>query len=135
MQDFKVAVGLGCDRNTPLIHLECALGQALQLAQLGAEQIACFASIAAKSDEVAILALAQSYEVPLHFYSANELAAVVVPNPSTTVLRYMGTPSVSEAASILAASGTAQDLLIEKHKYRGADHKNATISITRIKHD
>jgi cobalt-precorrin 5A hydrolase len=135
MQDFKVAVGVGCDRNTPLAHLECALGQALQLAQLGAEQIACFASIAAKSDELAILALAQMYGVPLHFYSAPALAAVPVPNPSATVLRYMGTPSVSEAASILAAGGSAQELLIEKHKYRGADLKNATISITRIQHD
>lgn len=135
MTEFKIAVGLGCDRNTPLTHLECALEQALCLAQLNAEQIACFASIEAKSDEVAILALAQKFQVPLRFFSAPTLAAVPVPNPSATVLHYMGTPSVSEAAAILAAGGTAADLLIEKHKYRGADHKNATISITRMKHD
>jgi cobalt-precorrin 5A hydrolase len=59
----------------------------------------------------------------------------MVPNPSATVLRYLGTPSVSEAAALLAAGSTAKDLLIEKHKYRGADQKNATISIARIKHD
>ena len=135
MMEFKIAVGLGCDRNTPLNHLECALEQALGLAHLNAEQIACFASIEAKSDEVAILALAQKFQVPLRFFSAATLAAVPVPNPSATVLRYMGTPSVSEAAAILAASGSAEDLLIEKHKYRGADLKNATISITRMKHD
>ena len=135
MMEFKIAVGLGCDRNTPLTHLECALEQALRLAQLNAEQIACFASIEAKSDEMAILALAQKFQVPLHFFSAPTLATVPVPNPSDTVLRYMGTPSVSEAAAILAASGSAEDLLIEKHKYRGADLKNATISITRMKHD
>ena len=137
MTEFKIAVGLGCDRNTPLTHLEYALEQALRLAQLNVEQIACFASIEAKSDELAILALAQKFQVPLRFFSAATLAAVPVPNPSATVLRYMGTQSVSEAAAILAAGANAraEDLLIEKHKYRGADHKNATISITRMKHD
>jgi cobalt-precorrin 5A hydrolase len=135
MSGFKVAVGVGCDRNAPLAHLETALEQALQLLQLDKRQIVSFASIDAKSDEPAILALAHMLGLPLHFYSAPQLAAVAVPNPSATVLRYMGTPSVSEAAAILASGGSAADLLIEKHKYRGADQKNATISIARIKHD
>ncbi|MBX9836057.1 MAG: cobalamin biosynthesis protein [Burkholderiaceae bacterium] len=135
MIDCKVAVGVGCDRHTPLAHLECALQQALSLAGLMHAQIASFASVTAKSDELALLALAQTYAVPLHFYTPAELAEVIVPNPSATVLRYMGTPSVSEAAALLAAGSTAKDLLIEKHKYRGADQKNATISIARIKHD
>lgn len=135
MPDFKIAVGVGCDRHTPLAHLECALQQALSLAGLRHEQIASFASINAKSDELAILALAQTYAMPLYFYSAAELAVVTVPNPSATVQRHMGTPSVSEAAALLAAGSASKDLLIEKHKYRGADHKNVTISIARIKHD
>lgn len=135
MADFKVAVGVGCDRHTPVAHLECALQQALNLAGLKHEQIASFASINAKSDELALLALAQTYALPWHFYTPAELAVVVVPNPSATVQRYMGTPSVSEAAALLAAGSNAKDLLVEKHKYRGADDKNATISIARIKHD
>jgi len=60
---------------------------------------------------------------------------VPVPNPSATVLRHMGTPSVSEAAALLAANTQADQLLVEKFKHQGVDGKNATISIARIAHD
>lgn len=135
MTDFKVAVGVGCDRHTPLKNLQLALSQALSLAGLQVQQIAVFASIEAKSDEIGILQLAQSHPAPIRFYSSQQLAAVTVPNPSSTVFKYMGTPSVSEAAAILAGNGSMQDLLVEKYKYCGTDGKNATISIARIIHD
>ncbi len=38
------------------------------------------------------------------FYTAEELAKVDVPNPSDTVARHVGTPSVCEAAAILGAN-------------------------------
>ena len=56
-----------------------------------------------------------------------------VPNPSATVLKYMGTPAVAEAAALLAAHAGIEQLLVEKHKHRGADGKNATVSIARDK--
>ena len=68
----------------------------------------------------------------LHWYSAAQLAAVPVPNPSATVQRYMGTPSVSEAAALLAAQTDLSALVVEKHKLRGPDGKNATVSIARM---
>ena len=58
-----------------------------------------------------------------------------VPNPSATVLKYMGTPAVAEAAALLAARVGAEKLLVEKHKHRGADGKNATVSIVRIENE
>ena len=60
------------------------------------------------------------------------LAAVDVPNPSETVRKYTGTPSVSEAAALLAAGADQTHLIIEKHKLRGPDGRNATVSIARI---
>jgi len=48
------------------------------------------------------------------------------------VQKYMGTPAVAEAAALIAANTNMQNLLVEKHKYLGADGKNATISIARI---
>jgi len=54
-----------------------------------------------------------------------------VPNPSETVLRYTGTPSVSEAAALLAARAAMPSLLVEKHKTRGADGRHATVSVAR----
>ena len=73
----------------------------------------------------------------MRFYTPAELAAVPVPNPSETVLRYTGTPSVSEAAALLAAGGGQQPapmsaLVVEKHRLRGPDGRNATISIARV---
>ena len=61
------------------------------------------------------------------------LAQVAVPNPSETVRKYTGTPSVSEAAALLAAGPHTPmtALVVEKHKHRGADGKNATVSIAR----
>jgi cobalt-precorrin 5A hydrolase len=129
---MKVMVGMGCDRNASLQTLETALSQALELANLEFANVVGLASIDKKNDEVALLDLAKNHDWKLHFYSAVELAKVTVPNPSEVVRKYMGTPAVSEAAALLAAKTTLQNLLIEKHKHLGADGKNATVSITRI---
>ncbi|MEW6039284.1 MAG: cobalamin biosynthesis protein [Pseudomonadota bacterium] len=122
----QVILGLGCDRGAALETLQTAVEEALALAGLNGDAVAGLATIDKKRDEDAILRLAARHGWPLRFYTAEELARVPVPNPSETVRRYMGTPAVAEAAALLAASG---DLLLEKHKYRGADGKNATVSI------
>lgn len=131
----NVAIGLGCDRGTLLSTVLHALDAALAQAGLSRTQVRVLASIEAKSNEVAFLELATLGGWPLRFFSAVELAQVPVPNPSETVLRYMGTPSVSEAAALLAAGAQADQLLVEKFKHQGIDGKNATISIARMTHD
>jgi len=109
----------------------------LASACLSPTQLRVLASIEAKRDEAAFTELAALGGWPLRFFSASELAAVPVPHPSATVLRHMGTPSVSAAAALLAAGArmSADQLLIEKFKHQGPDGKNATISIARIAHD
>ena len=131
----SVSIGLGCDRGTSLATVQVALDAALGQAGLSRAQVRVLASIEAKRDEAAFIELAVLGGWPLRFFSATELAAVPVPNPSETVLRYMGTPSVSEAAALLAAGTQADQLLVEKFKHLGVDNKNATISIARIAHD
>jgi cobalt-precorrin 5A hydrolase len=129
---IKVMVGIGCDRNVSLQTLEIALEQALQLADLKKNSIVGLASIDKKNDEVALLELAIKNGWQLHFFTAEELTEVPVPNPSEIVRKYMGTPAVAEAAALLAANTQMQNLLIEKHKYLGEDGKNATVSIAQI---
>ena len=128
----KTALGIGCDRGSSLETLQSALAQALSRTGLEAAQIEGMASIDKKSDEAALLQLAACHGWPLSFFSADELAAVDVPNPSATVLKHMGTPAVSEAAALLAV-GPDGRLLLEKFKYRGEDGKNVTISIAERK--
>ena len=133
---LKIAVGLGCDRGTPLATLQQALSQALALAGACVADVAAAASIDLKADEPGLLALAALHGWPMTFYTPAQLAAVPVPNPSETVRRHTGSPSVSEAAALLAASAAGQvlpgtALLVEKHKCKGADGRNATVSLAR----
>lgn len=137
--NMKVAVGLGCDRGTPLATLQHALGTALAQAGAQAGQVVAAASITLKADEPGLLALAAEHGWAMAFYAPAQLAGVPVPNPSETVRQYTGTPSVSEASALLAggrALGHEQALpmtalLVEKFKHRGADGRNATVSIAR----
>ena len=139
--DVRIAVGLGCDRGTPLATLQQALNQALAQAGAQPSQVAAVASITLKADEPALLALAHELGWQLVFYTPEQLAGVPVPNPSEVVRQYTGTPSVSEAAALLVGGRTASTalsadlLLVEKFKHKGADGKNATVSIARIPHD
>ncbi len=129
---MKVALGFGCDRGTPMQTLARAATEALLLADAAFCDVATAASIDLKADETGLLALAAQQGWPLRFYSAAELAGVPVPNPSETVRKHTGTPSVSEAAALLAAGTGAANLIVEKHKLRGPDGRNATVSIARI---
>lgn len=126
-------IGLGCDRGVALDTVREAVRAALAAAGARPEQVQAAASITLKRDETALLELARDYGWPLTFYAPEELAAVPVPNPSETVRRYTGTPSVSEAAALLAAGADTPmtALVVEKHKHRGADGRNATVSIAR----
>lgn len=126
-------VGLGCDRGVALKTVREAVQAALVQAGARPEQVAMAASITIKQDEAALLALAQEQGWPLVFYPPEKLAQVAVPNPSETVRKYTGTPSVSEAAALLAAGPDTPmtALVVEKHKHRGADGRNATVSIAR----
>jgi cobalt-precorrin 5A hydrolase len=130
---MKVMIGIGCDRGVSLQTLQEALTQALLQGGLDASAVTGLASIDKKHDEEALLQLAANHNWPLHFYPAEALAQIPVPNPSAVVLKYMGTPAVAEAAALKAASTDMHHLLVEKYKYLGADGKNATVSIARMK--
>ncbi|MCK6393740.1 cobalamin biosynthesis protein [Zoogloea sp.] len=127
-----IALGIGCDRGTPAATLAWAVVDALASCQASLADVVAVASIDLKADEPGLHALARWQGWTIRFYPAAELAAVAVPHPSETVRKYTGTPSVSEAAALLAAGAEMSQLLLEKHKYRGPDGRNATISIARI---
>lgn len=126
-----VIIGLGCDRHASLDTVRGAVDQALALAGVDPAAVIAVATIDKKSDEAAIVALAVERGWALHFFGAEALACVAVPSPSETVRRYMGTPSVAEAAALLAAGAGMDALILEKHKHRGGDGRHATVSITR----
>lgn len=129
---MKIALGLGCDRGTPAATIQQVIDEALSLAGAAMPDVQAVASIDLKADEIGLAEVAQAHGWTIRFYPAAELAWVSVPNPSETVRKYTGTPSVSEASAILVAQADQTDLIIEKHKLRGPDGRNATVSIARI---
>lgn len=129
---MKITLGLGCDRNTPTATIAQAIGEALAAANATHADVAGVASIDLKADEVGLAEVAAQHGWTIRFYSAAALAVVEVPNPSETVRKFTGTPSVSEAAALLAARADQSHLIIEKHKLCGPDGRNATVSIARI---
>ncbi|QCB50860.1 cobalamin biosynthesis protein [Rhodococcus sp. PAMC28707] len=62
----------------------------------------------------AVESFARSLSVPLTKWTAAQLASVVVPAPSLLVDDAVGTPSVAEAAAVLASGGGA--LILGKTK-------------------
>ena len=63
-----------------------------------------YCTIDVKADEPFVEELRDVYEEEVEFFTAEELAKVDVPNPSTTVAKHVGTPSVCEAAAILGSN-------------------------------
>lgn len=129
---MKVALGIGCDRGTPAATIAQGIDEALAACGATLAAVCSVASIDLKADEAGLREVACARGWTIRFYTAAELAKVAVPNPSATVLRHVGTPSVAEAAALLAAGADATQLLIEKHKRRGPDGRNVTISIARM---
>ena len=63
-----------------------------------------YCTIDVKEDEEFCAMLEDEYNEEVLFFTAEELSKVEVPNPSKTVEKHVGTPSVCEAAAILGSN-------------------------------
>jgi cobalt-precorrin 5A hydrolase/precorrin-3B C17-methyltransferase len=123
-------IGVGCERDTSLTLLERAVDRALADGSLAAEAVAGLASAERKSDEAALLQLAERRGWPLRCFASEALNTVAVPNPSAVVQAELGTASVAEAAALLA-SGPGSRLIQEKAITRASSGEEgaATVAI------
>ncbi|MHC5861156.1 cobalamin biosynthesis protein [Nostoc sp.] len=97
-------VGIGCKRRTSWQLIDGAIEQVFRENQLFTSAIAGLATIDTKASEVGLVELCHLRNLPLKTFSAEILRSVCVPNPATITDHKVGTPSVAEAAAILAAS-------------------------------
>lgn len=107
----SLVAGVGASRGVPAAEVRGLLDRELAAAGLSAASLRCLASADIKADEVGIRTTADTLRVPLVTWSAAELAAVEVPNPSEVVRAAVGTPSVAEAAALL---GGDAELVVSK---------------------
>lgn len=108
----SLVVGVGASRNAPVDEVLGLIEGTLREAGLSGRSIAELATVDAKAEEPGIVAAAERLGVPLVTYSAEELAAVEVPNPSDAPLAAVGTPSVAEASALVGGG----ELLVPKRK-------------------
>jgi cobalt-precorrin 5A hydrolase/precorrin-3B C17-methyltransferase len=117
----SLVVGVGASTGAPAAEVADLLGAALAGAGLAQESVTEMATIDRRAGDEAVVALG----LPVRAFPAAALAAVDVPSPSEVVRAAVGTGSVAEAASLLAA-GPGAELVVAK---RAGPH--ATVAVAR----
>ena len=130
-------VGIGCERGTSKELIETAIGEVCRSNNLAEKAIAGIATIDLKADEAGLVEFCQERNLPLRTFSAEVLRMVNVPTPSTVVDKEVGTPSVAEAAAIVAANGDVGEqclapLLVNKQIFKSENQPGAvTVAIAQ----
>ncbi|MGA5562460.1 cobalamin biosynthesis protein [Streptomyces platensis] len=110
-----LVVGVGARRGVPVSEVLELIAAARAAAGCTDRPVVALATVAAKAAEPGLLGAARRLGVPLRSFPAAALAAVPVPAPSHDAAAAVGTPSVAEAAALLAA-GPGTELLAGKRK-------------------
>jgi cobalt-precorrin 5A hydrolase/precorrin-3B C17-methyltransferase len=126
----SLVVGLGASRGVAAAEVSALIDQALGCAGLSPRSVQIAATADLKADEEGLLAAVRERGWPLVTFAAHDLAGVPVQNPSETVRQAVGTPSVAEAAALLAASpavpASTKNLVVPKQI-----SAHATVAIAR----
>jgi cobalt-precorrin 5A hydrolase / cobalt-factor III methyltransferase / precorrin-3B C17-methyltransferase len=103
----SLALGVGASTGADPDGLwELVIGELIRLG-LDPLAVGVVATIDRKAAEPAIVALATRLGTELSAFDADTLGRMTVPNPSATVAAAVGTPSVAEAAALLAGGAGA----------------------------
>jgi cobalt-precorrin 5A hydrolase/precorrin-3B C17-methyltransferase len=117
----SLVAGIGTATNAPVQEAAALLAKVLSDTNLAPDSVAEIATVDRRRHEPAILALG----LPIRTFTPEQLAVVPVPHPSDVVRAAIGTPSVAEAAALLAAG---PDAALVATKRTGP---NTTVAIAR----
>jgi cobalt-precorrin 5A hydrolase/precorrin-3B C17-methyltransferase len=109
----RLVVGVGCSQDALADDVRAVVAGAVAEAGADDERPVAVATIDGRDRHPAVAGAAGG--LPVLAFPASLLAAVDVPNPSYTVDEAVGTPSVAEAAALLAA-GPGARLVVEKRR-------------------
>jgi cobalt-precorrin 5A hydrolase/precorrin-3B C17-methyltransferase len=123
----SLVLGIGSSTGADVDALWELATRALAEAGVTGSAVGAVATLDRKAREPAIVALGRRFGVPLRTFDTVSLAAVEVPNPSRVVADAVGTPSVAEAAALLAA-GPGASLLTAKQVSATGD---STVAVAR----
>lgn len=117
----SLVVGVGASTDASGAEAVEAVRAALGAAGLSPAAVAEVATLDRRAGDPAVLALG----LPVRSYPAERLATVAVPTPSPAVRHAVGTPSVAEAAA-LVAGGSGAALVVPKRAAR-----RVTVAVAR----
>jgi cobalt-precorrin 5A hydrolase/precorrin-3B C17-methyltransferase len=120
----SLVVGVGASRDVAAEEVLGLIGEALAVGGFAQGSVTTLATVEAKADEAGIVEAAREGGWPLVAYPADRLAAVPVPNPSEAARAAVGSPSVAEAAALVAGDV----LVVPKRK-----SAMATVALARIR--
>jgi cobalamin biosynthesis protein CbiG len=123
-------IGIGTQSGVTFPTIRSAIESVCDRANLDIANIIGLATLDRKATELALASYCQESDWMLKSYTPAQLATVTSASHSRSVLDYIGTPSVAEAAALLAAQ--TDRLLVPKQKFRAdARHKWVTIAIAQ----
>ncbi|MEA5579068.1 cobalamin biosynthesis protein [Anabaena sp. UHCC 0451] len=113
-------VGIGCQKGISAQLINTAIEKIFQNYQLTQTAITGMATIDLKASELGLIEFCRVNNWPLKTFPAEILAGVCVPNPGKLITETVGTPSVAEAAAIMAAAQMTSEvrLLVPKQIFR-----------------
>ena len=118
----NLVVGIGCNRNTPVIEFEEAFTELLTDNTLARQSIRCLASIDKKNDEIGLLEFSTRLNIPLEFFSSDQINTLQNLEISFAALGAVGAIGVAEPTALLGAASNS--LLCRKRKW-----KNITMAV------
>jgi cobalt-precorrin 5A hydrolase len=125
----SLVVGIGLHRDTSKDIIENGILTVLQHKGLSFKSIRNISSINKEGKIKGLQEFSEQYKIPVEIYDKAKLSQVSVPNPSKTVQKFEGIPSVSEASSILSSNNG--ELIVPKQKFP----PNLTVAVSRVKFD
>ena len=109
-------LGIGCRRGTEKEAIANAVEQVFRENGLDFRAVKCAASIDLKQEEAGLLSFCEEQNIPVHFYTAEELTALPGEfTPSPFVQKVTGVDNVCERAALLSAD----HLMIKKTACHG----------------
>ncbi|MEW6604484.1 MAG: cobalamin biosynthesis protein [Thermoproteota archaeon] len=121
----SLVVGIGLHWDTSKDVIDTGIKTVFNEKGLAFASIRNISSINREAKVKGLEEFSKQYGIPVEIYDKDKLASVSVPNPSETVQKFEGTPSVSEASSLLSSKGV---LIVPKQKFP----PNLTVAVSRV---
>src|SRR5881628_322530 len=121
----SLVVGIGLHWDTSKDVIESAIKAVFEEKGLSFKSIRNISSINREAKVEGLEEFSKQYGIPVEIYDKDKLVSVSVPNPSQVVQKFEGTPSVSEASSLLSSKG---QLIVPKQKFP----PNLTVAVSRV---